>query len=77
MTIIYYETGCNERLPLFSYSGCTKIQAESFIREKTTFTHFNVVSPEEIKEKQQKIRGVNPQWYIYPYQDVVSGDYLD
>lgn len=78
MKIIYFETGCNERLPLFSYSGCTKLQAENIIREKTSFKHFNVVTPEEIKEKQRQIRPVNnPQWFIYAYQDLVSGDYLD
>ncbi|MBR5728856.1 MAG: hypothetical protein IKX61_01425 [Prevotella sp.] len=77
MKVIYYETGCQQRNPLFSYEGCDYETAEKIVREKTTFKKFELVSIPELQKKREELKGWRqPQWYIIPDKELVTGEYL-
>lgn len=77
MKVIYYETGCQQRQPLFSYDGCDYETAAKIVREKTSFRKFELVTPEELQRKKETLKGWHQsQWYILPDRELVSGEYF-
>lgn len=75
--VIYYETGCQQQLPLFSYEGMTFAEAEEIVIQKTPFRHFELVTPDVIQKKCQDLRDYRQsQWYISPYKELITGDRL-
>ena len=65
MRIIFYETGPQQRLPLFSYEGISYEDALKVIQSKFDFNKVELVSPEEIKRKRDQIRSWSGSgWYI-------------
>lgn len=74
--VIYYETGCQQRLPLFSYEGMSRQEAEKVVREKTTFRRFELCTAEELKKKKEQIKSVrNVQWYIIRDRELITNTY--
>ena len=77
--VIYYETGGQQRVPLFSYEGISYEEAERVINEKMPqFKNYELVEPEIIERKREKLNGWRQsQWFIYPYMELISGKHYN
>ena len=75
--VIYYETGCQQKRPLFSFEGMTREAAERVIAEKKPFKDYELVTIGEIGKRQVRLSEAhNGQWFIYPYQELITGEYM-
>ena len=75
--VIYYETGAQQKCPLFSYEGLSREEAERVIAEKKGFKKYELVTIDEIGKRQVRLsEWRNGQWFIYPYQELMTGEYL-
>lgn len=74
--VYQYETGCQQRKPLYGYEGGTFAEADAYLKEKRG--HFNyiksgfyqLVTLDKIREMKEWIGNQNPQWYIIFVQEI-------
>jgi hypothetical protein len=68
--VYYYETGSQQRLPLYAYDGGTFEEADALLHQKRGHRldikkgHYQLVTLDKIKEMKERIAGHSDQWYI-------------
>lgn len=74
--VYYYETGVQQRMPLYGYEGGTFEEADAYLKEKLGHRKYirhgfyQLVSLDKIREMKKRIGDQNPQWYILFVQEI-------
>ena len=75
--VYQYETGCQQRKPLYGYEGGTFEEADAYLKEKLGHRKYiksgfyQLVTLDKIREMRERIGDQNPhQWYILFVQEI-------